>query len=77
MLRTYTFVVTGAQCAIVGFLQLAGGTNAHTVDALKREGLFLSAVPEKDATIAGVAYGGYARKVHLFCGSICSAYFLI
>jgi hypothetical protein len=49
-----------------GFLQLAGGTNAHTVHALKKEGLFQS--PNKpggrDAAIAGVAYGGYARKVH-------------
>lgn len=25
---------------VVGFLQLAGGTNARTVDGLKREGLF-------------------------------------
>lgn len=24
----------------MGFLQLAGGTNAHTVDGLKKEGLF-------------------------------------
>lgn len=25
---------------MVGFLQLAGGTNAHTIDDLKKEGLF-------------------------------------
>ncbi|CAM6007198.1 unnamed protein product [Sphagnum balticum] len=47
-----------------GFLQLAGGTNAHTVHALKKEGLFQSPnKPGRDAAIAGVAYGGYARKI--------------
>lgn len=40
-----------------GFLQLAGGTNSHTIDVLKRLGLFQS------TSISGVAYGGYARKV--------------
>lgn len=45
-----------------GYLQLAGGTNSHTVDALEREGLFLTP-HEGKAIIAGVAYGGYARKV--------------
>ncbi|KAL5700270.1 hypothetical protein ACHQM5_025739 [Ranunculus cassubicifolius] len=44
-----------------GFLQLAGGTNLHTVDGLKREGIFQVPVPR--ASIGGVAYGGYARKV--------------
>ncbi|KAL5541974.1 hypothetical protein UlMin_009684 [Ulmus minor] len=62
-----------------GFLQLAGGTNAHTVDGLKRVGLFqttsiskssrdaklMAASPgcSSHALIAGVAYGGYARKI--------------
>lgn len=57
-----------------GFLQLAGGTNAHTVDGLKREGLFQVATASEetipvssssswDASIGGVAYGGYARKI--------------
>lgn len=27
-------------CLFTGFLQLAGGTNAHTVDGLKRERIF-------------------------------------
>lgn len=40
-----------------GFLQLAGGTNSHTIDVLKRIGLF------QTTSISGVAYGGYARKV--------------
>ncbi len=47
-----------------GFLQLAGGTSVHTVDALKKEGLIQSPnKPGRDAVIAGVAYVGYARKV--------------
>ncbi|XP_057486294.1 uncharacterized protein LOC130772469 isoform X2 [Actinidia eriantha] len=58
-----------------GFLQLAGGTNAHTVDGLKREGLFQVATIPSDETVlansstslhalvGGVAYGGYARKI--------------
>ncbi|KAL7178298.1 hypothetical protein ACSBR2_031447 [Camellia fascicularis] len=61
-----------------GFLQLAGGTNAHTVDGLKRAGLFQAttlSMNSKDemsmvgshssplALIGGVAYGGYARKI--------------
>ncbi|XP_031268435.1 uncharacterized protein LOC116126893 isoform X2 [Pistacia vera] len=61
-----------------GFLQLAGGTNAHTVDGLKKEGLFqttsttrnsgkekLTAISPStsQSLIGGVAYGGYARKI--------------
>ncbi|MQM02964.1 hypothetical protein Taro_035738 [Colocasia esculenta] len=61
-----------------GFLQLAGGTNSHTVDCLKKVGLFQTwAIPDRtegkasftasngslQALIGGVAYGGYARKV--------------
>ncbi|KAM3755727.1 hypothetical protein ACB098_02G061500 [Castanea mollissima] len=61
-----------------GFLQLAGGTNAHTVDGLKKMGLFQAtsiAKNSKDeiltaslpnslhALIGGIAYGGYARKI--------------
>ncbi|KAK4257911.1 hypothetical protein QN277_007439 [Acacia crassicarpa] len=61
-----------------GFLQLAGGTNAHTVDGLKREGLFQTTIVTENsdyatsrtgsadssqALIGGVAYGGYARKI--------------
>ncbi|KAG5559821.1 hypothetical protein RHGRI_003199 [Rhododendron griersonianum] len=59
----------------LGFLQLAGGTNAHTVDGLKREGLFqvstltkegpipMNSSSSRHALIGGVAYGGYARKI--------------
>ncbi|KAK7246263.1 hypothetical protein RIF29_41125 [Crotalaria pallida] len=57
-----------------GFLQLAGGTNAHTIDGLKKEGLFqtsvangetsiLSSSTSSHALIGGIAYGGYARKI--------------
>ncbi|XP_024022290.1 uncharacterized protein LOC21387695 isoform X1 [Morus notabilis] len=61
-----------------GFLQLAGGTNAHTVDGLRKVGLFQTSSSSENsrdeklkvgspspmnASIAGVAYGGYARKI--------------
>ncbi|KAL2459324.1 uncharacterized protein Fot_55013 [Forsythia ovata] len=61
-----------------GFLQLAGGTNAHTVEGLKRKRLFqtktifdestdgsvhLHSVSSSHALISGVAFGGYARKI--------------
>lgn len=40
-----------------GLIQLAGGTNAHTVPKLKELGLLNGAAPR----INGVAYGSYAR----------------
>ncbi|XP_006841453.2 uncharacterized protein LOC18431263 isoform X2 [Amborella trichopoda] len=61
-----------------GFLQLAGGTNFHTVGGLKEAGLFQTPNIQEDgndvhqaerfsgwpyASIGGVAYGGYARKI--------------
>ncbi|KAL0414829.1 UNVERIFIED_CONTAM: hypothetical protein Sradi_1684600 [Sesamum radiatum] len=56
-----------------GFLQLAGGTNAHTVEGLKRERLFQTTsiseksngkeAPLNSSLISGVAFGGYARKI--------------
>ncbi|XP_077218656.1 uncharacterized protein LOC143852820 isoform X2 [Tasmannia lanceolata] len=55
-----------------GFLQLAGGTNSHTIDSLKKVGLFQkmstsehfgSRMDSPQALIGGVAYGGYARKI--------------
>ncbi|KAG9457820.1 hypothetical protein H6P81_002328 [Aristolochia fimbriata] len=61
-----------------GFLQLAGGTNSHTVDSLKKVELFQNTldpenysgeacspkdVSNSEAIIGGVAYGGYARKI--------------
>ena len=48
-----------------GYVQLAGGTNNHTVAKLKSVGLFrgedTSIVPTNQPYIAGVAYGSYAR----------------
>ncbi|KAL9320528.1 hypothetical protein ACSQ67_012367 [Phaseolus vulgaris] len=62
---------------LIGFLQLAGGTNAHTIEGLKKEGLFQTTISEylpddksainssdsPHALISGIAYGGYARKI--------------
>ncbi len=48
-----------------GFVQLAGGTNAHTVSKLKASGLMREhgknlSIPDAPL-IAGIAYGSYAR----------------
>jgi len=43
-----------------GFVQLAGGTNGHTVAKLRAMGLLPPRATAK--AIAGVAYGSYARK---------------
>ncbi|XP_075477393.1 uncharacterized protein LOC142518494 isoform X2 [Primulina tabacum] len=75
---TFALHLSAARDRPKGFLQLAGGTNAHTINGLKKEGLFETAsLPEKlndgviplnlsdssDALISGVAFGGYARKI--------------
>ncbi|NJM85378.1 MAG: 4Fe-4S ferredoxin, partial [Leptolyngbyaceae cyanobacterium RM2_2_21] len=45
-----------------GYVQLAGGTNQHTVHKLRSLGLLRS--PQSSSpTIAGVAYGSYARSL--------------
>ncbi|MEG4839443.1 circadian clock protein LdpA [Microcoleus sp. B9-D4] len=48
-----------------GYVQLAGGTNAHTVSKLRAEGLMKDAGKNLSVPpvpyIAGVAYGSYAR----------------
>ena len=41
-----------------GFVQLAGGTNAHTIDKAAAIGLLKG---QSDRHIAGIAYGSYAR----------------
>jgi Fe-S-cluster-containing hydrogenase component 2 len=49
-----------------GFVQLAGGTNRHTVPKLKELGLLFNARSNTDSAfqpIAGVAYGSYARSL--------------
>ncbi len=47
-----------------GAVQLAGGTNAHTVSKLKELGLWSNG-SFVAPTVAGVAYGSYARKLLL------------
>ena len=44
-----------------GYVQLAGGTNRHTVSKLQAAGLLKGQNPLSDRHIAGVAYGSYAR----------------
>lgn len=59
-----------------GYVQLAGGTNSHTVEKLRQLNLLnlpaskyppalapQSCDPKKEKKIAGVAYGSYARKL--------------
>jgi Fe-S-cluster-containing hydrogenase component 2 len=41
-----------------GFVQLAGGTNSHTIEKLAAIGLLKG---QRDRHIAGIAYGSYAR----------------
>ncbi|NEO27859.1 MAG: 4Fe-4S ferredoxin [Kamptonema sp. SIO4C4] len=47
------------QSGLPEYVQLAGGTNQHTVTKLAERGL-LSPAPHR--TVAGIAYGSYARK---------------
>lgn len=46
-----------------GFIQLAGGTNAHTVEKLKELGLWKVGERSKEKYISGIAYGSYARTI--------------
>jgi Fe-S-cluster-containing hydrogenase component 2 len=49
-----------------GFVQLAGGTNRHTVPKLKMRGLLRDRCTAQDASleyISGIAYGSYARSL--------------
>jgi Fe-S-cluster-containing hydrogenase component 2 len=45
-----------------GYVQLAGGTNRHTIKKLKMAGL-LSHGSQQNGQIAGIAYGSYARSI--------------
>ncbi|WP_416378780.1 circadian clock protein LdpA [Cyanobacterium sp. uoEpiScrs1] len=47
---------------IPGFVQLAGGTNHHTVAKLREIGLLTPSVSSTVA-VSGIAYGSYARSV--------------
>ncbi len=45
-----------------GYIQLAGGTNSHTVDKLKQISLIKDrGIIQPTPSIAGIAYGSYAR----------------
>ncbi|KAL3677512.1 hypothetical protein R1sor_027460 [Riccia sorocarpa] len=70
--------VTKSQDKPPGYIQLAGGTNAHTATALRNVGLYGRIAYQQHgmwcgdppfqvngtpALVAGVAYGGYARKI--------------
>jgi Fe-S-cluster-containing hydrogenase component 2 len=49
-----------------GFVQLAGGTNRHTVPKLKARGLLRDHTTTQDSPleyISGIAYGSYARSL--------------
>lgn len=53
---THTTIKYGQRvlgAGLPGYVQLAGGTNAHTITLLKQKGLI--------GAIAGIAYGSYAR----------------
>ncbi|CAI5501624.1 unnamed protein product [Closterium sp. Naga37s-1] len=46
-----------------GYLQIAGGTNSHTFTALHEQGLLPASGSDHALTVAGVAFGGHARKI--------------
>jgi Fe-S-cluster-containing hydrogenase component 2 len=50
------------EAQLPGYVQLAGGTNSHTVVKLKAYGL-LNSEMNQSTYIAGVAYGSYARQL--------------
>lgn len=51
---------------IPGYVQLAGGTNDHTIDKLKEEQLFRATQGDRpegqQPFVSGIAFGSYARK---------------
>ncbi|CAI5492374.1 unnamed protein product [Closterium sp. Naga37s-1] len=46
-----------------GYLQIAGGTNSHTFTALQEQCLLPASASDRALTVAGVAFGGHARKI--------------
>jgi hypothetical protein len=48
-----------------GYVQLAGGTNHHTVTKLRSLGMLKAGRNLKGASIAGIAYGSYGRSLLL------------
>lgn len=55
------------QSGVPGYVQLAGGTNHHTVEKLRAAGLLqirpFDSTQQKTPKIAGIAYGSYARSL--------------
>lgn len=54
------------QANLPGFIQLAGGTNHHTVPKLRQLGMLPEVLTHRNRhprTISGVAYGSYARSL--------------
>lgn len=51
------------QADLPGYIQLAGGTNDHTVEKLKRSQMLQVSQNNQVNSIAGVAYGSYARAI--------------
>jgi Fe-S-cluster-containing hydrogenase component 2 len=54
------------QSSLEGFIQLAGGTNDHTVPKLRAQGLLQSSQSGKVSqreSVAGIAFGSYARSL--------------
>jgi Fe-S-cluster-containing hydrogenase component 2 len=52
--------------SLVGFIQLAGGTNDYTVSKLQEQGLLHCSEAEKTQqgdSVAGIAFGSYARSL--------------
>jgi Fe-S-cluster-containing hydrogenase component 2 len=65
---TYAAVQLGQKvlaARLPGYVQLAGGTNHHTIAKLETQGLLKGhqTSPDLNAYIAGVAYGSYARSL--------------
>ncbi|HEY9751780.1 MAG TPA: LdpA C-terminal domain-containing domain [Coleofasciculaceae cyanobacterium] len=55
------------QSGVPGYVQLAGGTNHHTVEKLRAAGLLqtrpFDSTQQKTPKVAGIAYGSYARSL--------------
>ncbi len=51
------------QAKLPGYVQLAGGTNNYTVDKLRQNKLLRQQNSSRFKSVAGVAYGSYARTI--------------
>ena len=65
---TVKYAQQALESELEGFIQVAGGTNGHTVEKLKALGLLKNQKKEHDnlksrSTVAGIAYGSYGRAL--------------